>query len=473
MPTTCPQLNTTTLKNFALHENSWQFSPTPFVLSESQIQELNLLGEALWGFAQALDTLYSESAKGRQPGWIADLLDQGKPEALVQYARMKRFKQHLPMVIRPDLLITDASGSSDGWQLTEIDAVPGGIGFTSALNDLYTRSGFELLQAEPTMPQAFLDMLKALTPDIKTPSIAIVVSDEAEDYRRELTWLADHLKASYPDIAVIHPKQIELVKDRLVYEDESGQFKPIDIIYRFFELFDLANIPKMELIQYAIKKKLVVCTPPFKPHLEEKMAMALFHHPVLIPYWQQTLDSTHYDLLSRVIPPTWVADPSPLPPQAIIPGLQLKGQALQAFSQLANCSQKERELVLKPSGFSPLGWGSRGVTIGHDHSQEEWQERLNTALESFPKTPYILQTFQNTSVLPMQRLNTTTGESEPFKARVRLCPYYFVQNGKPRLSGILATACPSNKKIIHGMTDAILAPVSIGINDGQDGSRGV
>ena len=49
--------------------------------------------------------------------------------------------------------------------------------------------------------------------------------------------------------------------------------------------------------------------------------------------------------------------------------------------------------------------------------------------------------------------------------RVRLCPYYFVlgegESAHTRLGGVLATICPADKKIIHGMKDAILAPCSI------------
>jgi hypothetical protein len=48
--------------------------------------------------------------------------------------------------------------------------------------------------------------------------------------------------------------------------------------------------------------------------------------------------------------------------------------------------------------------------------------------------------------------------------RVRLCPYYFVTGendaARAQLGGVLATICPADKKIIHGMKDAILAPCS-------------
>jgi hypothetical protein len=51
------------------------------------------------------------------------------------------------------------------------------------------------------------------------------------------------------------------------------------------------------------------------------------------------------------------------------------------------------------------------------------------------------------------------------EGRVRLCPYYFVQGegdaARAKLSGVLATIAPADKKIIHGMRDAVLAPVCV------------
>ena len=42
--------------------------------------------------------------------------------------------------------------------------------------------------------------------------------------------------------------------------------------------------------------------------------------------------------------------------------------------------------------------------------------------------------------------------------RARLSPYYFVREGRAELAGILATVCPLDKKAIHGMREAIMAP---------------
>ena len=61
-----------------------------------------------------------------------------------------------------------------------------------------------------------------------------------------------------------------------------------------------------------------------------------------------------------------------------------------------------------------------------------------------------------------QYYDFTAQQLVPMPGRVRLCPYYFVagENDAARatLGGVLATICPADKKIIHGMKDAILTP---------------
>lgn len=481
-------LNPAYLPNIALYEPKdseasqagataaigWSLSPVPFELSQSQADALLALGPALLKFLEALDTLYKHSVsqapvKGLTiPEWVRDYFHQGKPEALIQFAQMKRFRTQLPIVIRPDLLIT-----ADGFALTEIDAVPGGLGFISALNEAYRKSGFPLIEGrfgkdnnESSLPEVFLEALKSQASDVENPAIGIIVSDEAQDYLKEWQWLISNMQQAYPHIHVLHPRQIHLSQDSLVANLESGETVKLDVIYRFFELFDLPNIPQMDLIQYALKKRLVQGTPPFKTHLEDKMMMAFFHHPSLEAFWKGQLDKSTYALLQQYIPKTWIVDPAPLPPHAVIANLNPGGQPMQSFKALGGLSQKARELVLKPSGFSPLAWGSKGVTIGHDASAEQWQERIEEALTSFPKTPYILQEFRNPVAKPFYKLDLSDGSVKEFQAKTRLCPYYIViqdESGNPTvsLSGILATACPSDKKIIHGMRDAVLAPCAV------------
>jgi hypothetical protein len=64
------------------------------------------------------------------------------------------------------------------------------------------------------------------------------------------------------------------------------------------------------------------------------------------------------------------------------------------------------------------------------------------------------------------------GKLMPMQGRVRLCPYYFVSGdgdaARTELCGVLATICPADKKIIHGMEDAIMAPCAVVKNNDDD-----
>jgi hypothetical protein len=51
------------------------------------------------------------------------------------------------------------------------------------------------------------------------------------------------------------------------------------------------------------------------------------------------------------------------------------------------------------------------------------------------------------------------GALRVMEGRVRLCPYYIVEEDRPVLRGALATIVPVDKKLIHGMADAAMVPV--------------
>jgi hypothetical protein len=61
-------------------EKSWRVSPRAFPIPPSFAAELDQLGYRLWQFVRACNQLYRLSAEGRQPAWIADVLDRGKPK---------------------------------------------------------------------------------------------------------------------------------------------------------------------------------------------------------------------------------------------------------------------------------------------------------------------------------------------------------------------------------------------------------
>jgi len=433
---------------------TWRIAPTPFLLTNDQLDFFHRLGPQLFSFYRALNRLYADSVRGLQPAWIAGYLDQGKPEALLTYSRMKRFRDQLPAVIRPDIIPTQ-----DGMVITELDSVPGGIGMTACLSALYAEredDHLSLVGGPEGMVRGFAAMLRSQLVQ-HTGCVAILVSEEAKDYRPEMTWLAARLRAIGLDAYCVEPRQIRFTEEGLrITSDEIDQ--PVALIYRFYELFDLLNIPKSELVQYALKKDRVTVTPPYKPALEEKLAFALLHHPILRPFWEQALSSEVFLHLTTIMPRTWILDPAPIPPSATIPGLVMGGRAVMNWRDLASATQKERHLVIKPSGFSELAWGSRGVSVGHDMPQGEWAGAIDKALAAFPHTPYILQEFHKGRLYDLDYFDPVTGEMNRMSGRARLSPYYFVSGEKTELAGILATICPADKKVIHGMKDAVMVP---------------
>ena len=435
---------------------TWRIATRPLPLSKDQLNFFHQLGPQLLSFYRALNRLYTDSIRGLQPTWVAGYLDQGKPEGLLTYSRMKRFRDQLPAVIRPDVIPTQ-----DGMVITELDSVPGGIGMTACLAALYGEeaSDLPLIGGHEGMVRGFAAMLRAQLAQ-HTGCVAILVSEEAKDYRPEMTWLAARLRAIGLDTYCVEPRHILFTEEGLRIISE-GTDQPIAVIYRFYELFDLLNIPKSELVQYAIKKGRVAVTPPYKPALEEKLAFALLHHPALRPYWEPALGRDVFLHLTTVMPRTWILDPAPIPPSATIPGLTVGGRAVMNWHELAAATQKERHFVIKPSGFSELAWGSRGVSVGHDMPQSEWAGAIDKALSAFPRTPHILQEFHKGRLYELDYFDPMTGEMKQMSGRARLSPYYFVSGEKTELAGILATVCPADKKVIHGMTDAVMVPCAI------------
>ena len=431
--------------------SSWQVGANPWRLPVQVLSHLQEMGHHLYAFYKAANLLYNQSWRGIQPSWVAGYLDQGKPESVVALGRMNRIKQHLPQVIRPDIIPT-----KDDMIATELDSVPGGIGFTGSLGSRYGSLGEPIVGGPDGMIEGFERMLRSVAKQ-DSPVVAIVISEESASWRPEMRWVADRLNARGLETVVIAPEEIVFADEALHVSSDEGQ-RRIDVIYRFFELFDLKNIPKMELILYAAKKNAVTVTPPLKTYLEEKMLMAMFQHPMLSDFWSQQLSQETISFLETTFPKTWILDPAPLPAHATIPGLEVKGRAFSDWHQLGDLGQKDRQMVIKPSGYSELAWGSKGVAIGHDQSEQDWRSTINTALTNFQTHPHILQLFHTGATFPVEHYDFESCRMKRFRGRVRLQPYYFVVDNEPVLSGVQATVCPSDKKLLHGMVDAVVLP---------------
>lgn len=399
-------------------DRGWLWSPEPFPLSKSQKKWLTGLGHPLHRFQQVSDQLYRQSAEGTRPPWIAKLLDAGKPAWLVEHQRSESQREITPRVIRPDLLLTE-----DGFVASELDGVPGGIGTLGWLSRTYAAAGFEIFGGADGMLEGFASLFK--------DGADILVSEESGDYRPEMEWLAKQLGEKFS-----------------VHEAESWQPGSREA-YRFFELFDWESVPSAKVLAEA-----GTITPPFKPHFEEKLWLALFWTPSLRKIWAEELRGSHFRRLQEIFPYGWVVDPSEIPPHAALPRLDVS-----SWKDVEKFSQKDRRLVLKISGFNELAWGSRGVTIGHDVPSGEWSAALAKAQADFGTAPWMVQEFQETKLVEHPYFDPATGDLRIMTGRVRLCPYYFVDStGTTKLGGCLATIVPADKKKIHGMRDGVLVP---------------
>jgi len=425
-------------------EKDFLLSPDPFPIDAAFAKELEQLGHRLFVFQRACNELYQRSVKGKQPAWIAAYLDAGKPADLIEFSRQKQFRDDLPLVIRPDLILTET-----GYTIAEIDSVPGGIGLTGWLNQTYAALGRDVIGGAEGM----LDGFRSLLPE----GGDIVISEESSTYRPEMNWVAAQLNTRDTTPLLQHSTTRSSgvapwrVADAETYQPNAGRN-----VYRFFELFDLPNLPRVSALMNAAKEGAVRVTPPFKPYLEEKMWFALFWMRPLREFWRRELGEKYFLKLQEAIPYTWPLDPTPLPQHAVIPRLELSD-----WREAGKLSQKERDLLIKVSGFSPLGWGSRGVLVGSDVPQSEWERALEEALVTFQTSPRIMQRFHKARLIDHPYWDNATGEIETMRGRVRLCPYFFVENAKVTLRGVLATIVPADKKLLHGMRDAILAPTSI------------
>src|SRR5438094_7154816 len=161
-------------------EKEWLLSPDAFPIDRKSLADLEQLGHRLFVFQRACNQLYQLSVKGKQPEWVARYLDAGKPKELIEFSRRKEFRDDLPQVIRPDLILTEK-----GYIIAEIDSVQGGIGLTGWLNQTYSSFDNDIIGGANGMSEGF----RAVVPNVSD----IVISQESATYRPEMEWLATRL----------------------------------------------------------------------------------------------------------------------------------------------------------------------------------------------------------------------------------------------------------------------------------------
>ena len=130
-------------------EKTWRVSPLAFPLDAPTVDYLEKLGLRLHAFLKAANLLYRKSYQGDAPSWVAEWLDLGKPRELVEISRLAENKNDTPTIIRPDLILAE-----NGFALSEIDNVPGGVGLTAWLNETYAANGERVIGGATGMKEA-------------------------------------------------------------------------------------------------------------------------------------------------------------------------------------------------------------------------------------------------------------------------------------------------------------------------------
>ena len=101
------------------------------------------------------------------------------------------------------------------------------------------------------------------------------------------------------------------------------------------------------------------------------------------------------------------------------------GRPISRWEQLVDAGKKERNLIIKISGFHETAWGARSVSLGSDCSRAEWEDAIWQAVSMAENSLHILQRHEKPMRLrhPVYRAD---GSVQPMEGRMRLCPYYFV-----------------------------------------------
>ena len=103
-------------------------------------------------------------------------------------------------------------------------------------------------------------------------NMVIAVSEEAETYLPEMEWICEQLREIWAfQLKYALRKNFRFRKMTVLFKN-----KKVDLIYRFWELFDYENVSIMQDLTRVVEKCGVVVTPPMKHVQEENYLLHFF-----------------------------------------------------------------------------------------------------------------------------------------------------------------------------------------------------
>lgn len=388
-----------------LHEEArlpFRIAAEPFALPPALAENLPLYGKALAGYYNACNALIDDLPADHV--W-SRRLNHHKPRFLLDMPRGKH------LFIRPDFLLTEGEPV-----VTEIETSPFGLGLSHYLNDAYPGS---TLDDSPALVRRFEGL----------GSVCFGYTPYTERYRGQFAYFAAYLRGHGIDADTAPMEQVRL------NGAVRANGRAFDTLYRGFYLHEADEAMLHGNVM-----------PNGNPQIEEKAVMGMLWDDELEPTLRASLGDD-YDVLRRIIPPTFVVDG--VPPRNF-------PAELRTWEDLAALPRSQRTFVLKTSGFSPSGSWGKGVTFLEKLSHAACAETLAEALRSEHEL-FVVQQFRKGAHFSQEYFDFHGADFRTMRGRVRFTPYFSTDDGALLTSKI--TMC-ENTDCVHAMVDSINSPVS-------------
>ena len=394
-------------------ELTFRVSPDVFPLP-SQVR-LREYGPAFVQYYRACKKLIAELEDDHR--W-KKYLNHSKPAWMIEHAKQDE-RSHV--FLRPDFILTD-----DDPVATEIETSPFGLGLSYFLDNAYKKAGQQTAADE----QAVLRAIQSAAGE----SICFVVTEYTDQYKGQFAYLCNELAQLGIRAVMTYPEELKLQGDNCTVGNQR-----YDSVYRCFYLHQASDDPQLQAISCFANT-----IPPCKPQLEEKALMGMLRDKEFESFFQKELPEEQREILQRTIPRTWVVDAANVP----------EDLGIKEWGDLADLSRKQRKFILKTSGFSSEGSWAKGVVFLEKLNKKNCRETMEGAAHA--DGLYVLQEFRKGANFSHRYFDFHASEMKPMKGRVRVTPYYSVEDGS--LLTAKATMCEGTD-IIHGMVDSINVPV--------------
>lgn len=389
-------------------EIPFRVAPSPFILTAQQLEELKNIGYALNSYIEGVIKLYNENEEAKK------ILDRGKPSIFTN-------KQiHKYLFLRPDLILT-----KDGFSICEIETSPFGLALAEILNSAYGKENFNTIVNQNTLKNHIVSNLP------KNGTIAY--SKKVQAYTGQINFMANEIFSSN--------------KSKWKTQIINGEEIQSEEIYRAFYLSEYMTDENVKKLINQNKNYI----PTLTPQIEEKAILSFIWDKRFSEFFKRLLGETSFNFLRKIIPPTWI-----LKEEANF-DLGMPEGILNSIN-LSNLSKKQRQFVLKKSGFSDDCSWSKGVYFLHQMSSRKIKEILKNATEDNMNS-YILQEFKEGKKQIMEYIDEK-GEILKMEVKTRITPYYsFIGKNKGELIAAKITGCEKTD-FIHASTISINTAIS-------------